>query len=60
MEKRVECGGKSYEKRSCTFGGWTPCLAALLWQGALRPPKVQDLFFWALSWEESPGMAQTC
>jgi hypothetical protein len=46
-----------FEKIKLLFEDWTPCLAALLWQGALRSSRSNIDFIWRLAKEVSPGRA---
>ncbi|PTT04133.1 hypothetical protein DBR11_00415 [Pedobacter sp. HMWF019] len=46
------------EKINILFEDWTPCPAALLWQGALRSSLSTIDFFRALSWGRCPGIGQ--
>ncbi len=45
-------------KINVLFEDWTPCPAALLWQGALRSSKSNIDFYMALNWEENQAWSR--
>jgi hypothetical protein len=43
------------EKTILLFEDWTPCLAVLLWQGALRSSQSNIVFVWRIAVRGGPG-----